>query len=390
MKSAQGILLAILAGALAANGFAQEPAATTTQPAVRPAVAFPPTPTPAPKEAPMDAAALDAHLVPTDFLNRTSDVLGLVYNGFRRSQVDPCGCVSHQLGGLAKEATLVKRLEELKIPILELDAGGFVRDMPDQKMITQSEYLLKGLGKLGYDAVNVGFTDLAIAPDELKKVAKEANVDLVSANIQDASGNLVFSPYVVKTVKLHDGKDMRVGIIGVTRPRVELQGEAANQPSQVTSTSGSGSSVTLTITNPTEAAAKYLDEIKDKADFVVVMDYDRRSNAEVILKGIADKQIADVLIMGENAQIQGNVQTSSGTQVVSGGYEGRQMGTLYVELKDNNVQNTWNRHIEVVQTIPSDPEIEKLVEETHDATKADTPGVTTNPDGQPTKLNLGL
>src|SRR5690606_38877083 len=101
---------------------------------VRPAVAFPPTPTPAPKAAPMTEAQLDDFVVPSQYLERTSDVLCIIYNGFRRSQFDPCGCVTHQLGGLDKEARLVTRIEEMKVPALEVDAGGWVRDLPDEKL----------------------------------------------------------------------------------------------------------------------------------------------------------------------------------------------------------------------------------------------------------------
>ncbi len=390
MKTTHGRLLAGLIAICAAGAVSAQNQTTTTS---QPAVAFPPTPTPAPKAEPMTPEKLDEHVVPRDFLGRTSDVLALVYGGFRRSQVDPCGCVSHQLGGLDKEAALVKRINELQIPVLQVDAGGFIRDMPDQKMLTQAKYLLTGLGKMGYDVINVGFTDLALTPAELKQNAQEAGVKLVSANLVGPDGNPIFDPYVIQEVKLTNGQALKIGVIGVTRPRVEVQGDAANLPSTIAAGSPqAGTSETLTVLNPIETINKYAPEVAGKADFVVVMDYDRRGNADKVVKGLTDKSLVDVLVMGENSQIQGTVQNVDGVQVVSGGYEGRQLGTLYMELKDNNVASTWNKHIEVLQTIPPVPEITQLIEEVHSATQppsnatAATPATT--PAG-PAKLDLG-
>src|SRR5690606_4805151 len=100
MNTACGRMAAgLVAICLASVGFAQQQT-TGSNAAARPAIPFPATPTPKPKEEPMTSEKLDQHLVPSQFLGRTSDVLALVYSGFRRSQVDPCGCVTHQLGGL--------------------------------------------------------------------------------------------------------------------------------------------------------------------------------------------------------------------------------------------------------------------------------------------------
>ncbi len=365
---------------------------TTSSAPARPAIPFPATPTPKPKEEPMTPEQLDAHLVPTQFLSKTSDVLTLVYSGFRRSQIDPCGCVTHQLGGLDKEARLVTRIDELKVPALQVDAGGFMRENADPKAIDLSKHVLKGLGKIGYDVINVGYTDLAAEPADVKAVAQEAGLTLVSANITDAQGQLVFDPYAVKEVQLTDGSTLTVGVIGVTRPRIQVTGGV---PAPVGPGATGNSTEHGTVTDPQEALNKYLPELAGKADFVVVLHYDRRANADKIVAGITDKKLLDVLVLGENSQIQGNVQEVEGVQVVSGGYEGRQVGTLYVELNpEKNVASTWNKHIEVLQTIPPVAEVTSVIEAAHAAAKAPTAtGTTSTAPGatpaSPTKLDLG-
>lgn len=362
------LIVASVIFSLAATAVAQTPPVATPGQSnipVRPAVAFPPTPTPAPKAEPMTEAQLDEFLIPSNYLARTSDVVSIIYNGFRRSQIDPCGCVTHQLGGLDKEARLVNRIEDLEIPTLEVDAGGWVRDMPDEKLLTQSQALLKGLGEIGYDAVNVAFTELAMAPDELKKLAADAKVSLLSANITDTAGQPVFDPYVIKPVTMVDGTEVKVGVIGVTRSRIEMSANSLDAPTSVTAGNGTGAGIALQITDPITAINRYAAELKGQADFIIVMDYDRRSNAQKIIGGLADKSAVDLLIMGENTQIQGSLQTLEGVHVVSGGYEGRQLGTLYLELKDGNVVSTYNRHVEVLQTIPPVQGVTELIEQTH-------------------------
>lgn len=375
MKITHGRLVTgLLVVCAASMGSAQNTEGSGSQ--VRPAIAFPPTPTPAPKAEPLSVEQLDTLMIPSQFLERTSSVLAIAYNGFRRSQVDPCGCVTHQLGGLDKEARILQRIDELKIPAIQVDAGGFVRDMADTKLANQSKYLLKGLGKIGYDAVNVGFTDLALSPEDLKAAAKEAGISLISANINTSDGKLVFDPYLIKDVTLADGKTLKVGILGVTRPRVELSSMAGAQATPAV-ISNEGSSETLTISDPVAAINKYATELAAKSDFVIVLDYDRRSNVDKTIEGLQDKSAVNVMVLGENSQIQGSVQALGGIQVVSGGYEGRQVGTLYVELKDNKVASTWNRHIEVLQTIPSVAAITAIIEEAHKAAGTSNSGATT-------------
>lgn len=352
-------------------------------PPAQPAVAFPPTPTPAPTAVPLTPEKLDAHLVPTQFLGRTSDVVAILYSGFRRSQIDPCGCVTNQLGGLDREARLTGRIDELKIPNIKVDAGGFIRDMADATLVEQSKHLLKGMGRMGYQVVNVAFTDLMLPPDQLEATASEAGLKLVSANIVNTSGEPVFAPYEVVDVTLTNGESLKVGVLGVTRPRIELT--TANDTPMPATSDGS-----LTITDPAAAMNKYLPELAEKSDFVVVLNYDRRSNGDRIVNSIQNRDLVDVVVLGENNQLQGNAQAVDGVQVVSGGYEGRQLGTLYVELKDDNdIASVWNKHIEIVQTIPPVPEITQVMDAAHGATRPasdeTSPGAPA-----PTKLDLGL
>lgn len=378
------ITAAITAICAASLSFAQDPAANTTEngAATRPAVAFPPTPTPAPKAEPMTQEQLDTFIIPTQFLARTSNVLCIVHNGFRRSQIDPCGCVTNQLGGLDKEAHVIKRIEEHKIPSIQVDAGGIVRDMPNDGLLEQSKGVLRGLGQIGYEAVNIAFTDLALSIDDLKAISSESNLSLISANILDQNNNPIFDPYVIKEVTITDGSTLKVGIIGVTRPRVELSGIPMDEPTSATAGTGPNA-VPVKISDPTAALDLQIAEIADQTDLIIALVYDRRTNAERIVNSLSNKESLDVLVTGENSQLQGNAQAIGNVQVVSGGYEGRQVGTLYLDLKDNGIASTWSRHIEILQTIPPLREVTTIMEATHKKVEEVQPA-----EPAPTRLEL--
>lgn len=356
---------------------------------VRPQVTFPPTPPPRPPVTPMTQEQVDEHILPRNILSQTSDVVAISYNGFRRSQLDPCGCVSHQLGGLDKEASVIKRLEDLKIPVTVVDAGGYVRDQPTDTDIGRSKLLLKALHTLGANVVNVGYSDLSGGVDKLKGIAKAADVEAISANVTDASGKLLFPPYSVQTVKTPAG-DVKIGYVGVTRPRIPVIHKKATSGTQeaASSTPAGGNTEGYTITDAIDALEKYVPEARQKADLVVALVYDRRDKTAEMLKELGDKAKLDVAISGEYLQPQANVLDINGTKLVSAGFEGRQTGLLVVSVKDKKIAAASNQFIEIVQSLPSLPEITKFVTEAKSLTvaPAGTPAIG---GAAPAQLDLG-
>jgi hypothetical protein len=71
--------------------------------------------------------------------------------------------------------------------------------------------MVEGLGKIGYDALNLGRTDLLLPPALLRSVAAEAPFPLLSANVVDAAGKAPFKGWMVKKAG-----GLRVGVFGIT------------------------------------------------------------------------------------------------------------------------------------------------------------------------------
>lgn len=338
-------------------------------PATVPPVAFPPTPTPRPAIKPLTDKELTNYVIPSSFQKNTSSVLAIAYNGFRRSQVDPCGCVSHQLGGLDKEARALEMIKNDQISTLMVDAGGFVKDLASELEKNRTPFLLNGLHEIGYDIVNISFTDIDLGVDKLKHLGEDSKISFISANIENKSGQLIFPAYKVKDIKLGDGSDIKVGVIGLTRPRSTNPADAEGKD--------------FKITDANAALKKVLPQVKAESDVVVVLSYDRRERAFDLIKDLENKADIDLIITGENVATYGNVQNVEGVRVVSGGYEGRQVGVLYTEIKDKKITRHDNRWIEVVQSIVPLPSITKFIEESKKAAPAPVAATPTSE-----KLNL--
>jgi len=108
---------------------------------------------------------------------------------------------------------------------------------------------------LGLEVANVSSRDLALGPVAVHDLAESLGVQLVSANVQ-VRGRPWLQPYVV--LRRHvDGRDLRVGITGVT-----MRGHT-DWPD----------SLGLQITDPRAAARDILPVLEAQSDLVVLLAY---------------------------------------------------------------------------------------------------------------------
>jgi hypothetical protein len=129
-------------------------------------------------------------------------------SGEERGYLSPCGCSRPQLGGLARKATAVAGG-------LLLESGDLV-DGPGRLAELRYETILIALSEMGCRAVNVGDRDLTLGLDFLLSAAGLARFPLLSANIVDGTGALVFDPFIDLAV---DADSIRVvGLLGGPAP----------------------------------------------------------------------------------------------------------------------------------------------------------------------------
>ncbi len=149
-----------------------------------------PSPAPSPAPAP---AEIDIPAAP----------LTILASGNRRSELEPCGCRSAQQGGIDLEANYVARARAKGARLLLVDAGGFADNYlstPNEFLKTQ--YLVKAMGAIGYEIINVSQVDMVYGMDWLRRQAEENRFQLISANIAHPyTKELLFEPYAIRDAR---------------------------------------------------------------------------------------------------------------------------------------------------------------------------------------------
>ena len=310
--------------------------------------------------APWDDEKLDAVFFPpgTRQLSRETS-LSLVFNGYRRSSIDPCGCVSHVLGGLDREARLYERLKVAGQPVLKVDGGGFVRDLPYDAHRTRTVFMLEAMRDLQFDAVNVAFPDVSAGISFLQDLQTSYSTPFISANIVDETSAPVFAPYRVVPVELKDGTKVRVGFIGVTRSKEQGNPAIIFAPGSPPEKPGK----TYAIADEVEALKTYLPKVKAQSDVVVLLAFTFRPSVPKLLQQLGDAaNDINIAIAGDWQGLFRDIVEAQGVRIVAGGFEGRQVGHLMLDLAGKKVNSAALQMIEIEQSIPPVPEITKYLE----------------------------
>jgi 2',3'-cyclic-nucleotide 2'-phosphodiesterase (5'-nucleotidase family) len=299
----------------------------------------------------MNDQLLDTHIMPSGLPPNRQALFAILYNGYRRSSLEPCGCVSHKLGGIDREAKVIERITTSGMPLLKLEAGGYIRDMASRSaaLKTASKYLLKALAALDYDVLNVGVTDMEMGKAFLEQSLGSKADRLVSANVVDpATSQPLFATHKILTVTLPSGETVKIGVTGVTRPRQGLARPDASKD--------------YAIADPVAALKKIVPELRKQCDLVIVLAYvNREGLANDILSRLGADPGIDIAVAGEYLGSGSEVQNVGGVRVVSGGFEGRQVGLLVLEWRNGKIAQHFNKLVEIEQSIAPRPDISKII-----------------------------
>lgn len=166
------------------------------------------------------------------------------------------------VGGAARRATLIRKIKnESTNPVIVMDAGdvftrGPLQDLegrPDIDIMNAVPYDIMTLGNHEFDgdayADNPGPKGL----DILRSRIKQAGFSVVSANVVNkADGELLTKPY-----HIFDLGGIRIGVLGLTTPLTGRYRQCA----------------TLQFLDPIITAKRYLIELADKCDIIIVLSH---------------------------------------------------------------------------------------------------------------------
>ena len=209
---------------------------------------------------------------------------------------------------------------------------------------TRGEAIIAGMNLMGYDAMALGPKELSLGLDLLRQRMGEAGFPILSANaVLAGTEQLVAEPYTVLDVGGH-----RVGVIGLTR--VEAAPASGFQ-----------------VLDPQQAAERYVPEVRQKADTVIVL-ANLEYNAALALAGAVPGIDLLVGALPSQAPTQSVRAPGTGTLVVvadlaSPGHSGRRMGVVLVTLASDGSltgeswQSPW-----LGNTIADDPAMQALLD----------------------------
>ncbi len=220
-------------------------------------------------------------------------------------EFEPCACPEIPLGGVAQAAALVDDARSGDVPVFWFDSGNrlFKLDMA-MNDIEEAERRLRAIlltdagSVAGLDAAGVGRLDLGAGLDYLRALARRAAFPVLSANLVDGEGELIFAPTALIE---RDGRT-----IGVTSV---LPGDRA----------GEG----FATTDPTKAAKDAVRDLRAQGAELVVVLSNLGMDAD---KGLAKKSKAD-LVLGSNSRELTTEGVGAGRAVIGqAGSRGRYLG----------------------------------------------------------------
>ncbi len=200
-------------------------------------------------------------------------------------------------------------------PLLLLDTGGtFLKNPGDAANAPLVELttaaMVEGLGKIGYDALNLGGADLLLSPTLLRKIAASAAFPVLSANILDAAGQAPFRGWI-----LEESGGVRVGIFGLAGVQTPGLPDLPDRG--------------LTVQDPIPAARAAVAGLRRTADLVIALsqlglEADARLAREV--PGI------DLILGGFDRRATPAPRFEGSTMILQSGAKGMQLGRLELEL----------------------------------------------------------
>ncbi len=254
------------------------------------------------------------------------------------------------LGGLYKKTTYFNDYKKTEKNLIVVDSGDLLNEhtqikesfMPTAKL--KAELITKVNKDIGIDAINVGELELALGLNFLKELEKKYDIPFVSANIVNDKKELLFKPYVIKTID-----NIKVGIIGimgntpdVAKPFEEIVG------------------TTLSVLDPIETVTAKVAELKDKVDFVVVLTHQHMGRNWIIARKING---VDVVVGGHHKQRLDTPYEANNTYIVQVGEKGQYQGMMVIEKAADGTKTATNTLIPFNDKIADDAKVKAMIDD---------------------------
>lgn len=186
--------------------------------------------------------------------------LTILHTNDVHSRIEPFpmdGSKNEGLGGVAKRATLIKKIRSEEKHVLLLDAGDIFQGTPYFNFFS-GELEMKLMSEMGYDAATIGNHDFDLGVDGLEKQLIHANFPLLVSNY-DFSDTVLSGK--TQPYKIFKKGGIKIGVFGIgielnsLVPAALYKGTIYNDPLAAA-----------------EKTSKYLKE-EEKCDFVICLSH---------------------------------------------------------------------------------------------------------------------
>jgi len=222
--------------------------------------------------------------------------------------------------GFAKISTIIKQTKAENPNTLVLDAGDALHGMPIVN-ISEGKNAIKTLESAGYDYMTLGNHDFNYGQERLLELKDMTSVQMLSANILDANGDYIFTPYVIEDM---DG--VKVGIFGLTTPETAYK----TSPDNV---------IGLTFADPIEVSKKMVAELKDKTDVIIALAHIGLDESSVITSKKLAQSVdgIDIIIDGHSHTVLETGMLVNNTLIAQTGNYDKNLGFINIEVKDGKI-----------------------------------------------------
>lgn len=224
-------------------------------------------------------------------------------------------------GGIAALAWVCEKLKDERPSIL-LGAGDMIQGHPWANLF-EGRPVIEVMNAMGFDAMVVGNHEFDFGVEVLAERVSEASFPILGANV---TGLGILNPYTIIEVA-----GLKVAVIGV----VTEDTPTVTHPKNVEN---------LTFLPVAETVARYVGELKDRADIIVVLSH-LGLNADMDLANTVAG--IDVIVGGHSHTKTGKHITVNGTIIVQAWEHALALGVLDLTVKDGRIVDAAGRLEEI-------------------------------------------
>jgi 2',3'-cyclic-nucleotide 2'-phosphodiesterase (5'-nucleotidase family) len=235
---------------------------------------------------------------------------------------------------------------------LLVDAGGFNGGSGILNRF-KAEYVLKGLSKMGYHAINLGQKDTVHGFEFFKKMVEEMKSPIVCTNIYVAnSEKRACPPFKIlkvpaKVPKDGSEKNIRIGIVGLSKVYARQWKSPADTEQ-------------LDVREPIPEVIDAVKELRPRCDLVVLLAYTDWDGAR---EAVNEAGGIDIVIVGQPGYKYVVPSLENGVLFLPAGRQGKFCRSATVRFsRDSGVLSFEHKAKTLNESVPEDPELAAVVE----------------------------